>query len=42
MIDFKANDNRPISIRLDLLFSDDDDFSGVGIEEETREFNDCG
>jgi opacity protein-like surface antigen len=40
MIDFKANDNWPISIALDLLFSDDDDdYLGVDVEGETREFN---
>jgi opacity protein-like surface antigen len=40
MFDFKANDNWPISIALDLLFSDDDgDYYGVDIEGETQEFN---
>lgn len=40
MLDFKANDNWPISIALDLLFSDDDaDYLGMDVEGETREFN---
>lgn len=40
MFDFKANDNWPISIALDLLFSDDEgDYYGVDIDGETQEFN---
>jgi opacity protein-like surface antigen len=41
MIDFKANDNWPVSIALDLLFSEDDGKNsfGIDVEGETRELN---